>query len=97
MPKGPKGEKRPADVIGNAVMVMRIAKGEEENSLPSSIRTSFEIAKSGGNGRAEKISAKVRSEIARKATEMRWVIDESVASIANKISRGTFAATLFLA
>jgi hypothetical protein len=28
MPKGPKGEKRPADVIGNAVKVMRIATGE---------------------------------------------------------------------
>ena len=28
MPKGPKGEKRPADVIGNAVHVMRIATGE---------------------------------------------------------------------
>ena len=25
MPTGPKGEKRPADVIGNAVKVMRIA------------------------------------------------------------------------
>lgn len=25
MPKGPKGEKRPADVIGAAVRVMRIA------------------------------------------------------------------------
>ena len=25
MPRGPKGEKRPADVIGNAVKVMRIA------------------------------------------------------------------------
>jgi hypothetical protein len=29
MPKGPRGEKRPADVIGNAVKVMRIATGEE--------------------------------------------------------------------
>jgi hypothetical protein len=28
MPTGPKGEKRPADVIGNAVKVMRIATGE---------------------------------------------------------------------
>ena len=27
MPRGPKGEKRPADVIGNAVKVMRIATG----------------------------------------------------------------------
>lgn len=30
MPKGPKGEKRPADVIGNVVHVMRIATGEVE-------------------------------------------------------------------
>ncbi len=28
MPRGPKGEKRPADVIGNAVHVMKIATGE---------------------------------------------------------------------
>jgi hypothetical protein len=34
MPKGPKGEKRPADVIGNAVKVMRIATGEETEALP---------------------------------------------------------------
>ena len=27
MPRGPKGERRPADVIGNAVHVMRIATG----------------------------------------------------------------------
>ena len=32
MPKGPKGEKRPADVIGNAVHVMRIATGEIEGT-----------------------------------------------------------------
>lgn len=32
MPKGPKGEKRPADGIGNAVHVMRIATGEIEDS-----------------------------------------------------------------
>src|SRR5437763_5832299 len=34
MPRGPKGEKRPADMIGNAVKVMRIATGEEEEKLP---------------------------------------------------------------
>jgi len=32
MPRGPRGEKRPADVIGNAVHVMRIATGEIENA-----------------------------------------------------------------
>jgi hypothetical protein len=31
MPKGPKGRKRTADVIGNAVKLMRIATGEEED------------------------------------------------------------------
>jgi len=31
MPRGPKGEKRPADVIGNAVHVMRVATGEIED------------------------------------------------------------------
>ena len=42
MPRGPKGEKRPADVIGNAVHVMRIATGEIEEGRadPSSnVRT----------------------------------------------------------
>ena len=34
MPKGPKGQKRPADVIGNAVHVMRIATGEIEEIIP---------------------------------------------------------------
>jgi len=29
MPRGSKGEKRPADVIGNAVKVMRILTGEK--------------------------------------------------------------------
>jgi hypothetical protein len=28
MPKGPKGEKRPADLIGAAILVGRIATGE---------------------------------------------------------------------
>jgi hypothetical protein len=35
MPRGPKGEKRPADVIGNAVHVMRVAIGEIEDVRPT--------------------------------------------------------------
>ena len=34
MPHGPKGEKRPADVIGNAVKVMKIAVGENTEDTP---------------------------------------------------------------
>jgi hypothetical protein len=33
MPEGPKGENRPADLIGNAVKAMRIATGEEEEDV----------------------------------------------------------------
>lgn len=33
MPNGPQGQKRPADVIGNAVLVMRIATGEGADDL----------------------------------------------------------------
>lgn len=36
MPKGPKGEKRPADVIGAAIKVAKIATGEiEEEAKPN--------------------------------------------------------------
>ena len=35
MHRGPKGEKRPADAIGNAVHIMRIATGEAEDNPTS--------------------------------------------------------------
>lgn len=39
MPRGPKGEKRPADTIGCAVLVARIATGEVEEVVQSPSRT----------------------------------------------------------
>lgn len=33
MPRGPEGQKRPADVIGNAVKVVRITTGEEQEDF----------------------------------------------------------------
>jgi hypothetical protein len=39
MPKGPKGQKRPADVIGNAVRVMQIATGEAEEEYAMTAKT----------------------------------------------------------
>jgi hypothetical protein len=30
MPKGPKGQKRPADVVSHAIKVARIATGEKD-------------------------------------------------------------------
>jgi len=74
MPKGPKGEKRPADVIGNAVKVMRIATGEEHEALNEDGKdaAAVSLGRRGGRARAEKVSAKRRAEIAREAAVARW-------------------------
>ena len=69
MPRGPHGHKRPADVIGCAVNVAKIATGEIEDSLPSAKRKGGKV---GGRARAKTLSPKRRSEIARKAALSRW-------------------------
>jgi hypothetical protein len=72
MPRGPRGEKRPADVIGAAVTVMRIATGEEEEELDRAKSAAAELGARGGKARAAAISSKRRKEIARKAALVRW-------------------------
>ncbi len=74
MPKGPRGEKRPADVIGNAVKVMRIATGEETEDLETDRAKSAaaELGSRGGKARAARMSPERRAEIARKAAKERW-------------------------
>ena len=74
MPKGPQGQKRPADVIGNAVRVMRIATGEEEEEFEDDGKdpAAKALGAKGGKARAEKLTAERRSEIARKAAAKRW-------------------------
>ena len=77
MPRGPRGEKRPADVIGAAIMVGRIATGEieerpvtpeDEGKNPAAVA----LGKRGGEARAKGLSAKRRKEIAAKAAKSRW-------------------------
>jgi len=76
MPKGPRGEKRPADVIGNAVKVMRIATGEETEELVEQTTPAVQRGtlggKLGGPARAAALSKAQRSEIARRAAKARW-------------------------
>ena len=74
MPKGPKGEKRPADVIGNTVKVMRIATGEEDEALTDDgkDKAAVSLGKRGGKARAETLSKKRRAEIAKSAANARW-------------------------
>ena len=74
MPKGPKGEKRPADVIGNAIMVAKIATGEIEDVIEDDgkDKAAQALGRKGGKARAEKMTAEQRSEIAKKAASARW-------------------------
>lgn len=72
MPRGPQGEKRPADVIGNAVKVMRIATGEETEELDSVKSAAAELGSRGGKARAARLPPKRRAEIAKKAAKARW-------------------------
>lgn len=72
MPKGPKGQKRPADVIKNAVAVMRIATGEAEEAALSRRRQG---GVKGGPARARALTPDERSDIARVAATTRWKKD----------------------
>lgn len=75
MPKGPNGQKRPADVIGNAVHVMRIATGEiEDGATPDDGKdpAAVSMGKRGGAARAKSMTPERRAEIAKKAAESRW-------------------------
>jgi hypothetical protein len=74
MPRGPKGEKRPADAIGNAIMVAKIATGEIEDLTTNDGKNAAAVAlgRMGGKARAAGMTAKKRSEIAKKAAKSRW-------------------------
>jgi hypothetical protein len=63
MPRSPKGERRPADVIGNAIKVMRIATGEEPEDYGPSPElerkdpAAVALGRKGGQARAAGMSA----------------------------------------
>ena len=77
MPKGPQGQRRPADVIGNAVKVMRIATGEEEEEFEDDGKdpAAKALGVKGGRARARKLSAAERSAISKRAANIRWKKD----------------------
>jgi hypothetical protein len=74
MPKGPKGEKRPADVNARAVMIARIATGEIDDAPPDDGKdpAAKALGKKGGAARAKSMSPERRAEIAKKAAVARW-------------------------
>jgi hypothetical protein len=73
MPKGPSGQKRKADVIGNAVLVMKIATGEApETGRDPGTEANRKGGLKGGKARAAKLTPEERKKIAQTAAAKRW-------------------------
>ena len=77
MPVGPRGQKRPADAMGAAVMIAKIATGEIQDITTDDGKNAAAVAlgRLGGKARAAGMSAKKRKEIAKKAAAKRWQRD----------------------
>lgn len=79
MPKGPNGERRPADGIGCAISVAKIATGEEsDDGYVSAGRRNSGLA--GAKARNESLTKKRREDIAKAAAKARWNVKESAMS-----------------
>jgi hypothetical protein len=77
MPRGPKGEKRHADVNRNAVLIARIATGEAADDAPTPESegkdpAAVALGRMGGKARAAGMSARKRKQIAKNAATTRW-------------------------
>lgn len=72
VPKGPNGQKRPADAIGLAVLVGKIATGEAEDARDDTASAAAQLGRLGGKKRAENMTPERRKEIAQKAAAKRW-------------------------
>ena len=71
MPKGPNGEKRPADTVACAVMVAKIATGEiEDEGYKAPGRRKSGLA--GAKARSELLTEEERIAVAKKAAGARW-------------------------
>jgi hypothetical protein len=73
VPRGPKGEKRPGDVV-DAGLVGKTATGEIEDLITEDGKNAAAVAlgRMGGKARAEGMSARRRKEIAKMAAAKRW-------------------------
>jgi hypothetical protein len=71
MPKGPKGQMRPADANACAVMVAKIATGELTETLSDPAGRS-KSGQAGAKARAGILTPAERSRIAQKAGRARW-------------------------
>lgn len=71
MPRGPQGQKRPADVVGCAITVAKVVTGQIED-VPMRSPGRMRSGTAGAAARSKKLTAKKRREIAKKAAAVRW-------------------------
>ena len=78
MPKGPQGQKRPADTVANAIRVAKILTGEidEDTGDLGKDAAAQSLGRRGGTARRDKPTPERRAEIAKKAAASRWKRDE---------------------
>jgi hypothetical protein len=74
LPKGPQGQKRPADTVAAAIRTAKILTGEETKELETDRVKSAaaELGARGGKARAQKLTQQQRREITQKAAAKRW-------------------------
>jgi hypothetical protein len=73
IPRGPQGQRRPAEVIEGATKVKRIATGGEEDTIDQTpTSAAAQLGKLGGAARAWNLTPEQRAEAARKAAKSRW-------------------------
>jgi hypothetical protein len=74
LPKGPQGQKRPADTVANAIRVAKILTGEIEEEMGDSgkDKAAQALGKKGAPARRDKLTPERRAEIARAAARKRW-------------------------
>jgi hypothetical protein len=74
MPRGPKGERRPADVNARAVLIAKIATGEVDDAPEDDGKdpAAKALGRKGGHARAKNMTPERRKEIATRAAKSRW-------------------------
>jgi hypothetical protein len=79
LPKGPQGQKRPADTVANAIRVAKILTGEIEEHTGADDgkdKAAQALGKKGGAARRDRLSPERRAEIARAAAAKRWDVKD---------------------
>src|SRR5258705_13802951 len=74
MPKGPQGQKRPADTVANAIHAAKILTGEVEEDTGDSgkDKAAQSMGRRGGAARRDKLTPERGGEIGRDAAAKRW-------------------------